>query len=97
MLTTTRWVTLALAVVATCSWAVVSGLRVAYQGPSLAELAAHGSPRRISDPTIHIYASPEFILRNAAALRRADVALRLAAALLVSIHLVILNLWRSRK
>ncbi|HEX8200022.1 MAG TPA: hypothetical protein VF590_06010 [Isosphaeraceae bacterium] len=92
MLTTARWLTLALAIAAACSWAVVSGLRVADQGPSWAELAAHGAPRRYSDLTLRSDSPPEFVVRNAASLRRADAALRLGTALLVSIHLVILNL-----
>ena len=70
---------------------------MAYESPSLAELAAHGSPRRYSDPTIIGYATPEFIARNAASLRRADVVLRVTAVLLISVHLVALNLWRSQR
>jgi hypothetical protein len=94
MLTRVRWATLGLAIGAACSWAAVSGIRVAYESPSL---AAHGSPRRYSDYTIIDYATPEFIARNAASLRRADVALRVTAALLISVHLVSLNLSRSQR
>ena len=93
MLTTARWLTLALAIVATCSWAVVSGLRVTYQGASFTEMMARGEPGRIADPIV--YERP-YSKRFYDSLRRADVALRLAAALLISVHLVILNLWRAR-
>jgi hypothetical protein len=88
MLTWARWVSLILAVSTLVAWATVSGLRLTYQGSSLAEMAAPGEPRRISDPTVYSF-EPPVRLR---ALRRADVALRIAAALFVGAHLIILNL-----
>lgn len=86
MLTSGRWISLTLAASTLVAWAAVSGLRLTHQGPSIAKTAAHGPPRRIGDPTAYAV-SP-------LALGRADVALRIAAALLVGLHLVILNLDR---
>ena len=92
MLAWVRWVSLALAVSSLVAWAVVSGLRITYQGPSLGELASSGEPRRISDPTVYTVEPPV----NLRTVRRADVALRIAAALFVAVHLVILNMGRAR-
>jgi hypothetical protein len=77
-----------LAVSTLVAWAAVSGLSPTYQGPSLVELAAHREPRSISDPTVYTFAPPV----NLGTLRRADNALRIAAALLLAVHLGILNL-----
>jgi hypothetical protein len=93
MLTWARWVSLVLAVSTLVAWAVVSGLRVAWQGPSFGEMIMHGAPRRITDPTIYSIEPPV----SHAALRRADVALRIIAALLVSVHLALLNVRRDRR
>jgi hypothetical protein len=71
MLTWAWWVSLVLAVSTLVAWAVVSGLRLAYQGPSFAEMMTHGAPRRITDPRIYIIE----LSMSHAALRRADVAL----------------------
>jgi hypothetical protein len=92
MLTWARWVSLVLAVSSLVAWAVVSGLRITYQGPSLGELASPGEPRRISDPTVYTVEPPV----NLRTVRRADVALRIAAVLFVGVHLVILNMGRAR-
>jgi hypothetical protein len=92
MLTWTRWITLILAVSAFVAWAVVSGLLVTYQGPSFWEMMAHAPPRRIGDPTFTTYDPP----LDLAGLRRADVTLRIGASLLVSVHLVVLNLRGAR-
>jgi hypothetical protein len=92
MLTWTRWITLILAVSAFVTWAVVSGLLVTYQGPSFREMMGPAPPRRIGDPTFHTFTAP----LDLAGLRRADAILRIAAALLVSVHLVVLNLRGAR-
>jgi hypothetical protein len=81
-----------LAVSTLVAWAVVSGLRLASQGPSFAEAMMHGAPRRITDPTILVIELPV----SHVTLRLADVALRITAALLVSVHLVLLNMRRDR-
>src|SRR5262249_7712812 len=70
----------------------VSGLRVTFQGPSFGEMMAGGPPRRYGDMTVYTY-HPPFDLTG---LRRADVILRIAAALLVGGHLVVLNLRGAR-
>jgi hypothetical protein len=92
MLTWARWVSLVLAVSTLVAWAAVSGLRLACQGPSFAETMTHGAPQRITDPMMYIIEPPV----SHAVPRGADVPLHITAALLVSVHLVLLNVRRDR-